>query len=369
MKKGSVHSPSSIVSYVKGQPIDYFCLVDQSGNALVKWNVKKESKQAHLKKLDELLKSDIVADGMYFLQWRAHSRAETKSIPVRKGKEVDETTLNEPDFYSAPKNVSSRPSFPSPLAEVRSFESALSDKARILELEAEVRKLTEDLAAMTEEESLDEDPAPEENTILSFLKDFGMPLLDKHFELREREIQALSGGSRSFGPGNIINTVKGVRGQTVSPAAGASSSASGGTISPGGETVSPGAAPSAGSGYYNDYEGAPRAPRPAASTTPFVFKGRVYSPAPSIAPSSYSGGGSSGGGGSAPVWDINSPEERQAPESGDNMDDEQKLSYWISNASTDELKTWITDLSTTEPADVVNNVVSLVSQLRPDLND
>lgn len=176
---------SNVCAYITSQPaIKHFRLVDSAGNSVHAWNNQPAGKAKHVKDLKEVLSSDVIPDGIYFLQWKSNTRSEPKSIQVNKGRvNTDATT-------PAPRPLSDS---------VRSFDEALSDKTRIKQLELENENLRKQIDAMKEaaEAAADledddlQEGAPVSDTVM-LLKEIGLPLLEKFFELKEREVNALS---------------------------------------------------------------------------------------------------------------------------------------------------------------------------------
>lgn len=181
-----IYTPQTACRHITEQAaIKYFRLVDESGNPVLPWNASKAkdyNKKKHVAELQNILNSSAVPDGRYFIQWRVSPMGTVQNIEVHKGK------VDQPGAAPAPAVK------PSLSESVRSFDEALQDKTRIKELELENDSLRQQLAAMMEAPELEEAPPanPVTDTVLSLLKEVGLPMLDRYFTLKEQEVQALS---------------------------------------------------------------------------------------------------------------------------------------------------------------------------------
>lgn len=176
------HNPQTIGKFLIGQkPIKFFRLIDVNGNTVLAYNTHLTQKAKHIQELNDMLQSDVIGDGVYFLQWKSTMRSEPQTITIHKGK----VTTEPPLVPTPPKSLSDS---------VRSFDEALTDKTKIKQLELENESLKQQLAAMMEADDVTEiNEAPDTtNVVLSLLKEVGLPLLDKYFELKEQEVAALS---------------------------------------------------------------------------------------------------------------------------------------------------------------------------------
>lgn len=319
----------NLVSYIKRQPIRYFKLTDAEGTDLLSYNAPQTKRDEHIKKLEAVVNSDLMKEGTYFLMWRQSTSQAPKSLTITKGNV-------KPTLQEAPAPIVRAAS---PLADVRSFNEALSDKAKIKELElenADLRRQLEDfLSDMEEGES--ELAETQQNTLIETLKDIGLPLLDRYFTLREQEIQALQAGKiptqrfDKFNPNvkNVAPAPSPVRPTTLTPRTPSF-------------TTTPAPAP------------AP-APIPSASG---VSPSTYTPPAFVVLPGGSAGSSTSGG--------ENREENTSANLPPAATDEEAQLRAFIQGSEPSDLISFLKEVQSSQGASVVDQLFPVVEKLRQD---
>jgi len=189
MSEQITKTPKDIAKFIRDNDINFFRLLNSDGIVLLAWNAYPKNKETHLKKLDKRLASDIAPDGIYHLQWRDNTRAAIQTIIIIKGNRGE---LRE--SYLTPDMVVKRPVTTSPVAlpdeNVRSYREALADASELALLRSENADLKRQLAELLSEEL--EDNAPEsilDSPMVTLLKDVGLPLLERFFELKEKQVE------------------------------------------------------------------------------------------------------------------------------------------------------------------------------------
>lgn len=318
-----------LVSYIKRQPIRYFKLTDAEGTDLLSYNAPQTKRDDHIKKLEAVVNSDLMKEGTYFLMWRQSTSQAPKSVTVTKGNV--KATLQE-----APAPVVRAAS---PLADVRSFNEALSDKAKIKELElenADLRRQLEDFLSDMEEGE-QELAETQQNTLIETLKDIGLPLLDRYFTLREQEIQALQAGKRTIARTDVFNpNVK--------------------NVAPAPATIRPTTLPPPPRSFTP-----PPAPIPSAAPLPSSsgVSPSTYTPPAFVVLPGGSAGSSTGGGESK-------EENTSANLPPAATDEEAQLRAFIAGSEPSDLVSFLKEVQSSQGSSVVDQLFPIVEKLRTD---
>lgn len=163
----------------KAEPFAFIRLTDSAGNCVVSWNKVKGKTEEQEKEIAELLKSNLTPSGIYKLCYK--------------------TTVNGKEFaYDIEKNLK-----PGELAEPQknflSYDDALKYEREIMELksalnerEKELSELKEELTAIDEEPEELAEATPQNTETITLLKEVGLPLLDKAFNLWEQSVNKKS---------------------------------------------------------------------------------------------------------------------------------------------------------------------------------
>lgn len=320
-----MNTPKEAVDFLHDNKIPFFRLVDQAGRPLLGWNLHAAKGAEHLKKLSWMLvQSKAIPDGVYSVEYRQSTKSASASLPVQKG----EGKLSEESAAPAPVYMAA------PAESVRSYAEALADKQLIASLQTEnklLRERLEELTADDAEEGLEEEEESLTGSPITdrLLSDYGIPLLDRYFDLKERELELLSARQITGAEQSGAKTA-------LKPAARAEGSA-------------------ANLPTYQKSTFRPT-PRPAATTPPGTT--------PVNYPGSYGATpGAAGGGGGG--WDSVGREETNA---NDKSAEEKELIAYIQQSTPEELAGWITTLESSEDAATIEAVKALIAQLRPDLN-
>ena len=169
------------------QNYKYIGLFNQMGQALIPINSNKTTPAQRMREIETRLLSEALPDGYYFIKCKNSTvkNAQTDDYAIMKGEKLSE---------AAPIQIVEKPVFQ---PEVLTYEGALKLQIELerykLEnsaLKKEIQNLEDELA---EKETLSEAP---EKTTLDTAKDWlteilaiGAPLLDKHFVLKEQQLQ------------------------------------------------------------------------------------------------------------------------------------------------------------------------------------
>jgi len=181
-----------IKKIVKREKLKHAGLFRIDGTPLLRMNSNSIKVETQLQKIDERLNSQLLPDGIYVIKAKYLLNVKDE-IPaefnVKKGATLSENTTSHSNI------------------EIRSFEAALSDQTKIIRLETENKSLIDKIAALEkelfeiksnppaapeeeeeeeEEETLSESQAP---SWLQQMLTIATPLLDKHFELKQRKIE------------------------------------------------------------------------------------------------------------------------------------------------------------------------------------
>ncbi len=171
---------------------NYFGLFDQGGGVIIPFNSNKVPGSTRLREIEKRLLSAGCLDGYYIIKCKNSPGVKVVSdnFTFYKGEKLSEGTPA-PIIQAAPQQFS---------PEVLSYESALKLQVEVERLKLEntnlrrqVSDLETELANLeTEKETLSENAAPgmweNAKSFLSELVQMGAPLLDKHFELKEKQL-------------------------------------------------------------------------------------------------------------------------------------------------------------------------------------
>jgi len=187
------YKPNELQAIQKRQNYKHVALFDSFGNAIVKFNTNAIDPAIRLTEIITRLNSEGLPDGNYFFKGKNSPSKNVYSDDylVTKGKAE---TLNEPGpIIPAAQNFS---------PDVLSYDSALKMQVENERLKIENLNLLqkiEDLEfQLSENETLSEDAAPNlfesGKNFLTEIVAMAAPLLDKHFELKEKQLslQAMS---------------------------------------------------------------------------------------------------------------------------------------------------------------------------------
>lgn len=181
------YKPNELQAIQKRQNYKHVALFDSFGNAIVKFNTNAIDPQTRLTEILTRLNSEGLPDGTYIFKGKNSPSKNVYSddYTVIKGKEH---TLSEAaPVLMAPQNFS---------PDVLSYDSALKMQVENERLKIENLNLLqkiEDLEfQLSENETLSEDAAPNlfesGKSFLSEIVAMAAPLLDKHFELKEKQL-------------------------------------------------------------------------------------------------------------------------------------------------------------------------------------
>lgn len=174
------------------QNYKYIGLFDQQGKAIVCFNSNKNTPASRLKEIETRLNSEVLPDGNYFFKGKNSPRVNTYTDDylVIKGK---------PDKLAEPAPVARAASMEFSPA-VLSYDSALKMQVENERLKIEnanllnrIEELENEIFDIQEEKTvLSEDAAPSlfesGKAFLSEIVTMAAPLLDKHFELKEKQL-------------------------------------------------------------------------------------------------------------------------------------------------------------------------------------
>ena len=169
----------------------YFALFDQGGGMIIPFNSNKVPGSTRLREIEKRLLSAGCLDGYYMLKCKNSpgTKVVSDNFTFYKGEKLAEGT-------PAPMIQAAQQFSP----EVLSYESALKLQVEVERLKIEnsnLRRQVNDLETEianieTEKETLSENAAPgmweNAKSFLSELVQMGAPLLDKHFELKEKQL-------------------------------------------------------------------------------------------------------------------------------------------------------------------------------------
>jgi hypothetical protein len=171
------------------QNYKYIGLFNQQGQALIPFNTNKTSPGERLREIEIRLLSEALPDGYYFIKCKNTVYVKTPSddYAIKKGEQLSENTM-------APIQIIEKPVFQ---PEVLSYEGALKLQVELERLKMEnmhLKREIENLKVEVEENKLlsEEEEPTAMQTAQSWLQEIlsiGAPLLDKHFQLKERSLE------------------------------------------------------------------------------------------------------------------------------------------------------------------------------------
>ena len=190
---------SDLSGIQKKQGYKHIALFDQLGNPIVKFNTNAISPAQRLREIETRLISEALPDGNYIFKGKnsPSKNVYTDDYLIIKGKPEILSEPAAPAAPAAPVNFS---------PEVLTYESALRLQVENERLKLEnanllmrIEELEEELTSVESENSLlSEEKAPNllesGKAFLSEIVTIAAPLLDKHFELKEKQLslQALA---------------------------------------------------------------------------------------------------------------------------------------------------------------------------------
>lgn len=168
----------ALKTFLNKQPFTFIRLVDSSGNVIAAWNTKVIALKNKIVEMENKLKGIMQPDGIYFVEYKNAAQGPINSFQVHKGNlkpEIIEKKIAE-------------------IQEQKENSKMTTDEIINLRVECEKLKLenenlkSEILALTTESEEQDglQEDAPDMFTTM--LEKFGLPLLDKYFQLEEKKI-------------------------------------------------------------------------------------------------------------------------------------------------------------------------------------
>lgn len=170
----------------------YIGLFDYNGAQIIPFNPNRVTNETRLREIETRLISQGLPDGYYIVKCKNSTgkSVKTDDYTFYKGENLAEAPPPSPVVISAPAPVTS--------PEVLTYESALKLQVELEKLRLEntalKRELDECKAELSEMETLSEESKESsgmwENakSFLSELVSVGAPLLDKHFELKEKQL-------------------------------------------------------------------------------------------------------------------------------------------------------------------------------------
>lgn len=174
------------------QNYKYIGLFNQQGQALVPFNSNKQTPAQRLREIETRLLSEALPDGYYFIKCKntVYTKTPSDDYAIMKGEQ-----LSEPGQEIAPIQIIEKPVFQ---PEVLSYSGALKlqvDLERLKMENANLKREIDDLKIEIEENRLlseeEETPSLMQNakSWLEEIMQIGAPLLDKHFQLKERSLE------------------------------------------------------------------------------------------------------------------------------------------------------------------------------------
>lgn len=169
-------------------------LFEQNGDCIIKFNTVKMSPKTRLNQIETRLGSPILNAPAYIIKAKSYHGSDTKSddyIISKNGKLSEEINLITPPAYIPPSNEVEGYSFSKALDLEVKLKAAEMDRDNY---KKEFEFLEEELADChkkldeLETENLSEDEAPNWQTFISEALTTVTPIIDKHLELKERQI-------------------------------------------------------------------------------------------------------------------------------------------------------------------------------------
>lgn len=175
------------------QSYKYVCLTDQSNKSIIPFNTNKIPVSNRLEEIETRLQSQGLKDGYYVVKFKntTSKTVSTDDYMIYKGDQVQPMAEPTPIQYAPPVQYS---------PEVLTYDEALKlniELARLklenAQLKKEIDSLNGEIAELeTNQNFLNEEKEPNlmENaqTFLTNAMGFIAPLLDKHFELKEKKL-------------------------------------------------------------------------------------------------------------------------------------------------------------------------------------
>jgi hypothetical protein len=186
------------------QNYKHIALYDKFDKCRVRFNGQKNSSADKLKVIENRLESEIYNDDYYIIKCKNyHTDKETDDFIIHL-KENIEMPVEIPTRSETPDHTINGYSFKKSLeleVEIKKLElDNNSYKKEILELKKEIEELEHALSECDENDLLNEEPKTDWKVFLSESLTTLAPLLDKHFELKERNIAIKEHQIKSFKP-------------------------------------------------------------------------------------------------------------------------------------------------------------------------
>ena len=192
-----IYTVKEISEIMAEQGYKYVSLWDQGGAQIIPFNPHKMTGSARLREIETRLLSKALKDGYYFIKCKnAIQNKVSDDYMVYKGESLSEPGVNSP--APPPILIQEKPVFQ---PEVLTYDGALKlqiDLERLklenASLKKEIENLNSELSQIEEAQTLaeEENKTPElletAKSFLSELVGFAAPLLDKHFELKEKAL-------------------------------------------------------------------------------------------------------------------------------------------------------------------------------------
>jgi len=179
----------------------YFSLCDQGGGVIIPFNSNKVSGSTRLREIEKRLLSAGCRNGYYLIKG--------KNSPVRNAMS-DDFTLYKGEKLAENATPAAPPAPVAYSPEVLSYESALKLQVEVEKLKLENASLRKQVAELENELSTAQEENLGENansdlwtnakSFLSELVAMGAPLLDKHFELKEKALSLKAMQLQSYRP-------------------------------------------------------------------------------------------------------------------------------------------------------------------------
>jgi hypothetical protein len=183
-----VYTTKEVINLIHENEYKLVCLMDQAGSKILPFNRVGTDPAGRLSEIEKKLTNEITPDGIYVICCKHAQKSKPDNYYVRKG---SEKSAQDPTPV-----IIQQPAAPGP--DVITYDAALKMQVENERLKMQVEQLTaenEQLTAQLEEletEMLAEDPTNEliENgkTFLTETLATIAPLLDKHFELKEKQL-------------------------------------------------------------------------------------------------------------------------------------------------------------------------------------
>jgi len=174
------------------QNYKYIGLFNQQGQPLIPFNSNKQTPAQRLREIETRLTSEALPDGYYFIKCKntVYTKTPSDDYAILKGDQLSETVQE-----VAPVQIIEKPVFQ---PEVLSYSGALKLQVDLERLKMEnsaLKREIEELRTEIEETRLlsEEEETPglmqSAKSWLEEIMSIGAPLLDKHFQLKERQLE------------------------------------------------------------------------------------------------------------------------------------------------------------------------------------